>query len=289
MDWRTVDTLGLKELERIKAFKDFIGTRGLIIMVVVSDHHVGSRWALFPSRLVLLDGETVVCGSKVQVELYETWFKFIDIVNAWQPHYVCHLGDIINASGNKKRAFGDDIINIENQKYLAEQILEPLCKGRKAFFISGTPYHDALDTKVHIDIARRLGATFSESGYLYFMLNGVGIFMSHKGRHQALYSYGQLERESIFTDAAVKKEDLPQISLDVSGHFHRFSEVPGKIEVGGWTAYFPIKGDTSFKGIRQPDIGGLVILIKPNRDPIVLQYKFPIQSIKEVRDLARSE
>jgi len=275
MNIREVYSLDLFNQEKIEAFKNFF--RPNHVISITGDYHVGHPKAIM--KEYTLPNGTEIKPTRDSLLIYSAFQEYLRICNSWNVDTCIFLGDLVSGLCSKLRS-NDDYFQIDNQREAFIEIVRSLCKGRKLYFISGTnSMHDSLDTKVHLQIAKTLGGEYSEDGYLYLTFDQVNFFMSHKTRRGALYPLGVQERNVLFIRAGVQADKLPKIDHVFGAHYHIFSEVPGDTVIPAWMGYSVIKGDTSFLGIRQPSIGGMIVLVR-DHNYLTIPYVFPLNFIK---------
>jgi len=273
-----VETLGLWNKDKIEKFKKLYEPTEII--GVIADLHIGSITSLTLPEYTKFDGSKIVANEKGKA-IYECWKNFVELINTWNPQTIYGLGDFVSATSTKLFKDFDIIPDIDNQKEMCIQLLEPLTKDRTFKLIAGTPFHDSIDTRVHYDIAKRLNGIPYVEGYIYDVKDEVPIMMSHQTRAGALYPLGVMERETLFTQAGIKRGKIEDVKLLIGGHWHQYHEVYNGIVdiiIPCWQGYYAYKGKTVYYGIRQPDIGGLIVLIKKDKF-VTIPYIYDIKTM----------
>jgi len=275
-----VKTLGLWHQDRITSFRENL--RPNRIAVVLSDLHVGANNSLLPSPFELLDGTTIL-GNAIHLDIFAKWKLFWKIVRYWGYDSIYFLGDLPSATSHRFHNNSVlDIMDLDNQKEALYQLLKVPCEVLESHFISGTnTAHDSIDTKVHLDLAKRLGGKFHYSGKIVERIGPHYVEMGHQARLGALYPSGVLEREAIFQGFGISSKRTKDIRNRIGGHFHMWEEINKNgfviTTVPGWQDYYPIKGKIVYEGIRTPDIGGMVLL-STDDGVLTIPYVFELPS-----------
>lgn len=271
---------GLWTIKGIKRFKkalkpDFVGS-------IISDLQVGAKNALALPEFTCLDGTEVTASMDSCRIYYEAWQPWIEFQKAWKVEVAFILGDLVSALA-KSGVKGMDFIDIQNSKEMLVLLLQYYTEIL-TLMISGTPIHDSLDTFVHKDVADRIGAEFVDDGYIQGNFAGVICCMGHKVRSGAQFPLGVMEKNTGFSAQGAHVGKVPDASLIVGGHWHKYDQVTknGITEVicPGWQIYYPYRGSIVYHGKNQPDVGGLIWLVKDNRSTII-PYLFEVQTMKQ--------
>jgi len=272
-----VKHLGLYDINNILAFKNQWKPKE--VLLCLADTHFGDSISLSVPKFTCLNG-TVVEASNTSKQIYNKgWKPMVKISKAWGVTQAFHGGDVISATSHKFKD-SKDFLNPDDSKELAIQVLKQL-GNIKWHFISGTPAHDSDDTLVSLDIARSLGGEFHYGGMMFKKINQVRILLSHKHRKQALWVEGVGKRETILLLSGMYNEDVPEHDINIGGHFHRYLQISNNklayIDLPGWQGYYPIKGDTTFWALRNPQVGAVIILVRGKKF-LILPYLFPIKT-----------
>lgn len=231
-------------------------------IAVVADLHAGAKNALALPTYTTVDG-LVIQAPEQSVRIYRAWLEFWRTAKLFKVDTVCLLGDAI--SGTIKIPKNIDFLpEIDEQKEMAIKLLKPMVTDRKLYVIDGSGFHDSLDARIHHEIAERLNGNYFSEGYFILETNSASILFSHNIRSSSFYPTGILEREAIFTAYGIHTGKIKNLQLVVGAHWHTWSEIHRGITyttIPGWQAYYSYRGKMVAYGIRQPDIGGLVLLI----------------------------
>jgi hypothetical protein len=235
-------------------------------IVCVGDTHVGSDFALW-TKIIRKSSGTPRLPSEVQSRLLAYWSQFW----AWAKPYdsVILLGDICD--GNNRREAGRNLTSVEllEQVEAAASLLSGPCKGKSVWGVSGSGYHQGLETDLDELVYERLGAE-SCGAILNLELKGTGKIM--QARHNAggavIYRSGALDQESLFLDAAIGSGMLPfKVDALVFGHWHWYDSLDLQhrtvTAVPGWKLLFPFKGLSRY-GKHIPSIGGVKLVVDQN-------------------------
>ena len=255
-------------------------------IALVADFHLASKVALFPPQWEDEQG-IVYIPTEGQLQLYKYYLNFCGVCDELEVDTVIIPGDVIHGLNKKEYGYGLMFSDHEEQKKLAVSVLEKLTKNRRTFFLSGSPYHESLDTKVHNDIAKRLNGTFlgllanvklEPTKRVMNVAHGVG--------GAAIYATQILNREADFMLMASALEQLPHFDIVVRAHLHRFFHVHFEkqhlIQLPCWMAWEPNKIYVKYYGKKQPSIGGVVLLIDDKERITVWHYTYPCPHIADM-------
>ena len=235
------------------------------VLALVSDTHVGSKRALWPPEHTTEEG-TIYKANRGQHQLYEYWLDFCTVCDEHKVDTVIHLSDACH--GTNRKGFGGNLVTpeLDVQQDVVEKLLEPLVKGRKFIIISGSGYHQSLDTKIHKGIAKSLGGKYG--GYLCEgKITGTSrtLNISHGRSGAVIYRTTVIDRELVDILQAEAQGKLDKIDIVARGHWHTWIHLDahGKhgIQVPCWCAWIPEGPYLRSYGRMQPDIGGVLILI----------------------------
>jgi hypothetical protein len=254
-------------------------------LVSVADLHIVSTFGLCPPKGMRLDGGGRYEPSKFQVGLGKAWSHFWgEFVPYTTRDYrlaaVVINGDVIEGiHHNRTGIVGTTWTEMENA---AVELLEPLRDmAEKFFFIRGTEAHAGPMAESEERIAKRLGATKTETGEsshwqarvrprgshtLFHFAHHIGVTSS------AAYETSAPMREMVtsFIEAAQWEQGLPDVI--VRSHRHRFTLVPLPGVMGGIyrRRYAVITPGWQLKTphveridrMRMPHIGGVCFLVE---------------------------
>ena len=268
--------LRLFEKEKIRSFKEIFDPT--VVAVCVSDFHIGAYNALNLPEYETLNGNRIIAPDLSREIYYKAYLPFLEICDTWEATHVLIAGDVINATAEKKIYPVGDLLFIDDEVRMAEMLLEPLIKDRESYWISGSAFHDSLDTRVHIRLAKHFNGRATDTGYACFYLDQLGVLLTHVGRRGALYPDGVIQRSTYF-DAygKLQSSEFSKIDLRISGHWHKWSENKGFLELPGWRGFYSYRGRVVDPGIKLPDIGGVILLVR-GKDYLTIPYIFDVET-----------
>jgi len=256
------------------------------IVAFVADTHVGSRYAIFPPNIISKQGNDLgAMRNEGQIKLYEYWKEWEKICDAWGVDTIILLGDIIQGNNPAGRGVGTVTADLDEQKDAAVSLLSKICENRIVHSLSGTLYHESIDTRIHYDITKELGSVAKESHFHGLMANiklkGTNriLNLAHGVSGAAIYRTTLMDREALFEAAAYGLGDLDFLpDIVVRAHWHRFIHIhlPNQhiLQVPGWCAWFPYKGTIRLYGKMQPHIGGVILFIDDHDRITIHHYLF---------------
>ena len=235
----------------------------------ISDMHVGSLFALWPDEYVIEgtggkeDGTKIVAGKSQRIirQYYED-FIAREIKDA---DIILLLGDL--AQGNNRKEYGRDITTAElsAQKRVCTEFLKPVCAGRPTYGVSGSKYHQALETSLDRDITESVGGKFVGLLKHLKVFEDYIIQIAHGGSSGGvLYEGTLLDRDLGLMMRAEGQKKIPyHVSLIVRGHRHTYRYFEWE-EIAylalpcwqAWTPWFPL---VEKYGKWQPTFGGVVV------------------------------
>lgn len=257
----------------------------------ISDCHIGSLYAVFPEGIKTPQGNElkINVGQKVILDYWNYFWKKCD---EFSVDTIIDLAD--NIEGNNKKEFGANLItsDLEIQKTAYVELLKPHIKRRQYITITGSGYHQSLDTKIQKDIAKRLGGKFYGAvANIHPVGTNRTINIAHGEGGAFVYRATAMDREGLFQLAATAQGKIPKVDVVVRGHLHSFCHLhmPKQhlIQLPCWKAYDPNKITLKSYGKMQPDIGGCILFIdEENRIDIHHYLLNPIPHIDDfVRDI----
>lgn len=263
-------------------------------VALISDMHVGGEYSLWPDEPIrTISGLNYTeARSKGQLEIAESWHSFVETCSKFNVDTVVNLAD--TTAGVNPKESGRLMLtpDLELQKDAAVQLLEPLVEGRSYHAISGSKYHESIDTQVHRDIAHRLKTVAEKSQFhgviANLKLKGTNKIMNvaHKATGALIYPATVLDRERIFVKMAEARDQLPHINYLVRGHLHHFFHLDYPdmhiIQLPCWQAWLPIGDRVRLYGRMQPDIGGVILLIDKQNRTIILHFLYPVPKLADM-------
>lgn len=254
-------------------------------IICVSDLHVASTFGICPPKGMRLDGGGHYEASKFQQGLLKAWDHFWNefVPYTTKGYRIAAIeinGDVVEGiHHNRTGIIGTTWTEMENA---AVELLEPLRKlGDNLFCIRGSEAHAAPMAESEERIAKRLGATPTETGEFSHWQARIQPEGSHTLFHfahhigttsSAAYETSAPMREMIaaFVEAAQWEQGLPDIV--VRSHRHRFTLVPlpgtrdgiyrrrYAVITPGWQLRTPHV--ERIDRLRIPHIGGVVFLVE---------------------------
>jgi len=253
------------------------------VVAFVADTHVGSRFAIFPPNVISNEGNDLsAMRNPGQVQLYEYWTEWEKICDSWGVDTVILLGDIIQGNNPVGRGIGTITPDLDEQKQAAIVLLSKICTNRIVHCLSGTPYHESIDTRIHYDLTNELRSVAKEAHFHGLMANiklkGTNriLNLAHGVSGASIYRTTLMDREALFEAAAYGLGDLDFLpDIVIRAHWHRFIHIhlPNQhiLQVPGWCAWFPYKNTIRLYGKLQPHIGGVILFID-DRDRIMIHH-----------------
>jgi len=258
-------------------------------IALISDMHVGSIYSLFPNDFTDVHGINISAArNKDQITLYDYWLDFIAQCQKQEIDTVFLLGDLVH--GTQRRDYGRDLLsNLDEQKRAAIELLKPICNKKIVAGISGSPYHESLDTKIHRDIIEYFGGTFLDSvGNIKLKDLDFVVNISHGASGAFIYRATILDREAVFLKSAEALNKLPKIDIIIRGHWHQYIYINYAeqhfIQLPCWITFFPYVGTLKLYPKFQPDIGAVILEISSEggkKDVRVKPYLYPVLHIAD--------
>lgn len=259
------------------------------VIALVSDLHVGSRYAVFPERYSSEGGNDLsAMMNSGQKKILEYWNDFLRVCKDLKVDSVFLVGDA--TSGMNPKEFGLFMMttDLDEQIEAAEVLLKPLFRGRKAAVWSGTPYHEALTTniKVHKKIAEDLGATFmGPIANVRLKPTGRIANVTHKSSGAVIYPETAMGRDIMLFKEAEALGYIPKIDVIIRGHRHQWNYIHKNylhyIQLPCWQAFVPYYGALRWYARYQPDIGGAILFIDDKDRIRVWHYLYPTVHIAD--------
>jgi calcineurin-like phosphoesterase family protein len=247
----------------------------MCMIALVSDVHVGHVAALWPEKFKFNKGMQFAL-AKHQKYLLNYWTDFWTS-EAKDADIVINLAESIEG-GNRKEV-GRSLVTaeIDTQCDAFVNLIKPYIEGKKYFGVSGSGYHDSLDTDCESRIATDLKGTFSGViANLKVKKTGHVIWATHSSGNAMMYRSTQLDRASLYFSAIKSRlEEDPDIII--YGHQHKHFRVDTESRINimcpTWKFWHPIKGAAKFP-MTQPTLGGLVLKLPKKRKQIEVIKKF---------------
>jgi len=242
-------------------------------LLLLSDVHAGSPYAVCDEEPLLMRvGKMVneIYPNEGQLELYKHWQYMEKMANKFNVDTVINLADTVDGTNYYEGGRRLMTPDLELQKDLAIRLLKPVVRGRKYVSVSGTKYHQSLDSKTHREISMRLEGTASEC--LFLGVTGIvtlpeinkKMSLAHEASSAMLYTATMADRELIYWNVAEARDQLPHIDWMIRGHLHKFYHLDNGrehfLQLPAWKTYYPIKNNVRMIGRYQTDIGFSILL-----------------------------
>jgi hypothetical protein len=258
------------------------------VIALVADTHVGSRYSLCGPVWIGKEGGNIASGRNAgQKMIYQYWQYFLKTCDKWNVDTVIFFGDLINGTNRRESGLGQMTSDLDEQKRHLVDLATPLCENRVNLHVSGSGYHDSLDTRVHFDIADMLHGKYL-GNIANVQLDGTKrmINISHGASAAFVYRTMIMSREALFMSEAIQLGKLPNIDMIIRGHWHKFIHIHMEqihiLQLPGWEAFVPWHGALLSYGKFQPDIGACILFIDKEDRMIVLP--FTMKSIPHIGD-----
>jgi len=247
-------------------------------LIVVSDTHVGSEFAVCPKRFKTKHGGEIG-ASYAQKKLRSYWEDFIVKVKPTDKDYLVLVGDLCEGPNHKE--FGKNLTtaNLTDQVEMALLLLKPFVEARcRIFGVVGSNYHGGEKMPLDEVVIKRLGGTcFGKMANLEIADTGKVIQIRHGAGGLPKSPAQKLEVEHSELIQA-ERDGFYERHIDVliKGHLHVFRSLDVAdrllIQAPAWKGWFPYK-DGWGKFIRRP--GGCVIYLEKGRHPTAEKHLYP--------------
>jgi len=193
-------------------------------VVVISDVHCGSHYAVFPPNYFDEDTGTMIIANEWQQKLYEEWER---LANELSPvDIIVLLGDVVE--GNETKAKFKTLIlpNIQQQAKAFLKLMEPW-KWRKIFVVIGTTYHVTSDGFLIEDyIAHRLNAEIHHNKRAFndlpLEIKGKTVHFAHGISYSKVPHYQATPLARELWLMRVNDDYYGKFDLIVRGHVHYY-------------------------------------------------------------------
>lgn len=176
---------------------------------LIGDLHFGSIYAPM-QNFQTFDGRTIN-PSFEQQGLNEVFGFCVDRIRYWKVKNILFTGDLIQGKNIKDMARSLVTADLDEQQELAIRYLEPVCKGMTIYGVSGTGYHQSVDTEIEKKIIESLGGTFlNKMAWLRIPDSERIINLSHASASATIYPFGAMEREAVQMLKASGEMRLPK-------------------------------------------------------------------------------
>lgn len=251
----------------------------------ISDLHVGSRYSIWPEYMETKEGNPLL-PNPGQLDFLKYWKEAQDFFDKHNVTRIFDLSDAIDGKHIKDYGEGTMTPELEYQKTAYKILVTPMIRDRKYFVLSGSKYHESLDSKIHRQLADDLKGTYlgtianvqiPETGTIFNLAHGNGggaMYISTKG-----------DREALMQLASQALNKIPKADVIVRGHLHRYNlvqlETQTCIQLPCWKAFEPNPIFIGNYGRFQSSIG--VVVVGMEGDQVhVLKKLFPLPNIADM-------
>ena len=257
----------------------------------VSCMHVGSKVGLWPISYTYEDEtetEHTIHAKEVQTLLLQYWRDFWDS-EAKTADTIVLLGDLIQGNNRKETAMGTMTANLNVQRDVAVHMLKPHIKGRTVIGVSGSKYHDSIDTSLDKSIVtdKDIGGDFVGMVRNLKISDGPIINIAHGSSNPLVYKSTHDDREMWFMAANSMTRDIDFV---VRGHWHYFSYIRNSrravLRVPGWQCWYPASFMVDGLGKKNNKLGAVVVDFGPDKRHMIWDrlYEPPV-TWSEPRDI----
>lgn len=255
------------------------------VLAFISDMHIGSRYALFPTGMETPQGNKLKLNWG-QKKLLGYWHSFWNWCDHWKVDTIIDCGDNTHGTNHKEGGANLMDVNLSLQKEAYIKLVEPHLGGRDFFTLTGSKYHESIDSNVQFDLAKRLkGKYLGAIANLHLKGTRRVINVAHGVGGAMIYRATVMDREGLFQLASMACDRIPKIDVIVRGHLHNFIHLhlPHQhiIQLPCWVAYEPNKIMLKSYGKMQPDIGGCVLFVDDEDRITVHHYLYPSPRIDD--------
>jgi hypothetical protein len=254
---------------------------------LIGDLHFGSIYAPM-QEFKTFDNRKIV-PSPEQQKLNEIFSWCIDMLDYWNVRTILFSGDLIQGKNYKDQSRSLVTADLDEQQELALNYLTPFIDSnivgkRKVYGVSGTSYHQSVDTEIEKKIIEGLGGTFlNKMAWLTIPDSKRILNLSHESAKATVYPYSACEREASLMFRAFGDGHLPyKPDVIIRGHRHIFGHLHTTayhfILVPAFQVWYPFK--TSYYGAVQSDIGIAILFIDSDDRIIVHHYTRPSTDIR---------
>ena len=255
-------------------------------IAMISDLHIGSRYAICPDKFKTAEGQWLIPSSG-QVSLNNSFREFGAECDKLKVDTVLVDGDMLHGQNVMENGVGLSTSDMDEQIDMGITVLRPLVKGRKLLMLSGSGYHKSVrglnPEKCVCDglsgtwLGPLANIKFTPSNKVFNVLHG----------QSASFIYKEMlaGREILFSKWAEGGGRLPRVDVIVRGHLHSYMHLHENgvhfILLPCWLAYEPSKITMKLYGKFQPDIGGCVVQIDSEDRIIPWHYTYPVPHISD--------
>jgi hypothetical protein len=240
---------------------------------LIGDLHFGSIYAPM-QEFKTFDGRTIL-PSLEQQGLNQIFGWCVDRIRYWKVKNILFTGDLIQGKNIKDMARSLVTADLDEQQQLAINYLKPVCEGMNIYGVSGTGYHQSVDTEIEKKIVEGLGGQFfNKMAWLKIPESKRLINLAHASATGKIYPFSAMEREATQMLKACGEHKLPTPDIIIRGHRHLFAHLHTTsyhfILVPSFQLWYPFK--TEYYGATQSDIGVSILFIDQQDRIIVHHY-----------------
>ena len=260
------------------------------VIAVYSDTHVGSAYSVMPKDFENQKGNIIGLNDG-QEYLLGHWNYCRKVCDRFGVDTVLLVGDLIHGLHRKKQGEGLILSELEDQKDASVKLFESLCKNRTVIGVSGTDYHNSMDTRTEKEIIQRLGGT-----YYGYVINGDikgtkrTMNVMHGKSCAVVYPETTAGREMLFFKEAILENKLPKADILLRAHNHMYLHIHRRmmhfIKNPCWSLLEP--SDYTMKNYAkfQPDLGMSLLLI--DSDDRISSWHFLTEETPHITDFVRN-
>lgn len=225
-----------------------------------------------------------VYPSPEQKKLNRIFLWCVDRMKYWNIDHILFTGDLIQGKNLKDQARSLVTADLEEQLDLASSYLfkNLVCKfpDAKIYGVTGTGYHQSIDTDIERRIIEGFGGTYlHKMAWLKVPDSKRIINFAHESATGRIYPFSTMEREASGMMKAYGEGKLPlRPDIIIRGHQHLFGHLHTStyhfILVPSFQVWYPYL--LSYYGFTQPDIGIAILFIDDNDRIIVHHYTRPV-------------
>lgn len=234
-------------------------------VVYLSCLHIGSTVALWPTEWCTEEG-VIIKANAAQHQILEYWEDFWTH-EAVDADSLCLLGDMVQGKNPKDGALGTMTPDLDQQVAACLSLLKPKIHHIKTIYgVSGSKYHDSLDTAIDRRIIESLG------GKYYGWLRNVKmqgtkhlVNIAHGGNNPSMYKGSFDDRENMLMST---QSMTREITMFVRGHWHyyHYQDTGNRkvLRVPGWQCWYPAKFMIDMLAKKNNKLGGVCVDFCPD-------------------------
>lgn len=254
------------------------------VVAFIADLHFGSPYAMWPEGFETDTGHPIPPG-KGQILINQYFEDFKEKCNEFGVDTVISMAELID--GNNRKEYGRDRMTaeIDIQTQAAKQHLESFLEGRDFYGVSGSPYHNSLDTDAERMVVESLGGTFwGPIKNIKLKKTNIHCNICHGKGGNYIYRGTLSDKQLMFVKLAEAEKKINfHIDLFVRGHLHFYHYLDSNTNAylncpcaTDWIPYPPALGLYG----RQIDLGWVVVMFSEDK---IFPHKFlyPLPNIAQ--------